>query len=171
MRHAMKRILVCFLFCIAVPAAFAQLWNLSEYFKDRINTEQTYFILHDAGTAEFGWASEWTNDTVMNNEHKSAMFLWHFKDGTTACSLQQEFIGDIGKNAGFLVTGKASHLEDIHRKQIQLLSLDNYPLKIELWIGKMEDSEGYSPELKGEELCFGAQSIESNHKYYFSACP
>lgn len=171
MRHPMKGILAVFLFCVAVPAGFPQLWNLSEYFKDRINTDQTYFILNDTGAADFGWASEWTNDTVMNNEERSAMFLWHFKDGTTAYSLQQEFIGDIGRNAGFLITGQAPYLEDVHRKQIQPLTLDNYPLKVQLWVGKMDDSKGFSPEFPGDAVCFDGQSIEFNHKYHFSGCP
>lgn len=170
MRYLMSAVCLAFLLNVAAPSVFSQLWNFSDYLQDRINTDQTYFILHDTGTAEFGWASEWTNETVQNNEYMSAMFLWHFKDGTTAYSLQQQFIGDIGKNAGFLVTAQSEHLEDIHRNQIQPLSRDSYPVKVELWIGEVADTTGYSPEFMGEALCLNAQSIEPDRKYHFSGC-
>lgn len=150
--------------------AFSQLWNISEYYQDRINPDQTYFVLKEAGAAEFAWASEWTNDTVMQNEHKSAMFLWHLKDGTTAYSLQEEFIGDIGKNAGFLRTAQSATLEDVDRKRIQPLTRSNYPVKVELWIGEVEESTGFSPQFLGESLCMDAQNIEPNRRYHFSSC-
>ena len=102
MRHLMRVAFLAFLLNLTATPAFSQLWNNSEYIQDRINTDQTYFVLNEAGAAEFAWASEWTNDTVMNNENRSAMFLWHFKDGTTAYSLQEEFIGDIGSNVNRL---------------------------------------------------------------------
>jgi len=170
MCYLMRAVFLAFLLNVAAPSGFSQLWNFSEYLYDRIDTDQTYFMLHDTGTAEFAWASEWTNETVQNNEYRSAMFLWHFKDGTTAYSLQQQFIGDIGKNAGFWVTAQSQHLEDIHRNQIQPLTRNNYPVKLELWIGEIEDSTGYSPELLGEAVCLDAQSIEPDRKYHFSGC-
>jgi hypothetical protein len=170
MRYLMSVISLVFLLNITPPPGFSQLWNISDYLHDRINTEETYFILHDTGEAEFAWASEWTNDTVQNNENRSAMFLWHFKDGTIAYSLQQQFIGDIGKNAGFLVTAQSQHLEDIHRNQIQPLSRNNYPVKVELWIGNVGHSNGFSPEFMGEAVCLNVQSIEPDRKYLFSGC-
>jgi hypothetical protein len=170
MRRFMGAVLLAFLLTAAVSAGISQLRNNSEYFQDRINIEQTYFVLRDTGAADFAWASEWTNTTVQNNEDKSAMFLWHFKDGTTAYSLQAEYIGDIGKNAGFLLSNQASNLEDIHRKPIQPLTRGNYPVKVELWVGEIADSTGFSPELMGEAVCLDAQSIEPNRKYRFSSC-
>ncbi len=170
MCHLMRVVFLAFLLNFTTALAFSQLWNNSEYIQDRINTDQTYFILKEAGVAEFAWASEWTNDTVMNNEDKSAMFLWHFNDGTTAYSLQEEFIGDIGKNAGFLRAAQSATLEDINRKQIQPLTRSSYPVKVELWIGEVEESTGFSPQFLGESLCMDAQSIEPNRKYHFSSC-
>ena len=163
--------LVAFLVHAAVIAGFSQLRNVSEFSQDRINTEKTYFMLHDTGAAEFAWASEWTYATVDGNEEKAAMFLWRFKDGSTAYSKAAECIGDMGKSTGFLLTGQSTDLEDIHRKHVQPLSRNNFPVKIELWIGKISDSSGYSPESLGEALCLGARSIEPNRKYQFSACP
>lgn len=177
MRHLIRVVFLAFSLSISAlllnftaPWAFSQLWNISEYLQDRINADQTYFVLNETGAAEFAWASEWTNDTVQNNEDMAAMFLWHFKDGTKAYSLQEQFIGDIGKNAGFLRAAQSATLEDIHRKQIQPLTRSNYPIKVELWIGKVGDSTGFSPEFMGESLCLDAQSIEPNRKYYFSGC-
>jgi len=170
MRCLTKAVLLAFLLNLAVPTGLAQLWNNSEYLQDRINSEQTYFVLQDSGEADFAWASEWTNGTVQNNEQKSAMFLWHFKDGTTAYSLQEKYIGDIGKNAGFLRSAQSATLEDAHRKKIQPLTRSNYPVKVELWIGEVGDSTGFSPEFMGESLCLETQSIEPNHKYHFSSC-
>ncbi len=170
MRHLRGAMLFAVLLNMAAPSSYSQLWTFSEYLRDRINADQTYFILHETGEAEFGWASEWTNETVRVNQDKSAMFLWHFKDGTTAYSLQEQFIGDIGKNAGFLVETKSSNLEDLHRKQIQPLTPDNYPIKVELWIGSVEDVTGFSPEFLGETVCLDAQSIKPNQKYHFFSC-
>ena len=170
MHHLMRAVLLVFLLSAATLSGFSQLWNHSEYIQDRINTDQTYFILHETGGAEFGWASEWTNETVMNYEEKSAIFLWHFTDGTIAYSLQEQFIGDIGKNSGFLITAQSSNLEDIRRKEIQPLSRSNYPVKVELWIGEVGDSTDFSPEFLGEAVCLDAQSIEPDLKYHFSGC-
>jgi hypothetical protein len=170
MRYLTVALVVACMTGIAIPSGFSQLWNNSEYFRDRINTENTYFILHGTGEAEFGWASEWTNDTVMSNQNRSAMFLWHFKDGTVAYSLQEQYIGDIGKNSGFLLTAKSSNLEDPHRNRIQPLTQDNYPVKVELWIGNVDDSTGFAPEFLGEAVCLDAQSIEPDHQYFFSGC-
>ena len=167
MDRLMRAVFLALVLYAASTPGFAQLWNTSEYVYDRINTEQTYFVIHESGAAEFGWASEWTNDTVRIYQDRSAIFLWHFKDETVAYSLQEQYIGDIGKNAGFLLTAKSESLEDIGRKQIQPLTRDNYPVKVELWIGNVGDSTGYSPEFRGETVCLDAQSIEFNRKYYY----
>jgi hypothetical protein len=152
------------------PSGFSQLRTLSQYTEDRINAEKTYFVLRETGAAEFGWASEWTHTTANANPDKSAIFLWHFKDGSKAYSLQAEDIGEIGKNAGYLLSGRSSNLEDIRRKKIQPLTRNNYPVKIELWIGKIEDTTGFSTEIMGDALCLDAQSIEYNRSYHFSSC-
>jgi hypothetical protein len=162
--------LPAFLLIIAVPSGFSQLRTNSDYSYDRINTEKTYFILHDAGAAEFAWASEWTYATVDSNSEKAAMFLWRFKDGSIAYSEQTELLDNMGKNRGFLLTSRSANLEDIHRKKIQPLTRNNYPIKVELWVGQINDSTGYAPEFLGETLCFDAQSIEPDRQYYFSSC-
>jgi hypothetical protein len=151
------------------PSGFSQLRNNSEYSQDRINTDQTYFVLHDTGAPEFGWASEWTNASADLYADKSAMFLWHFKDGSKSYSLQEQEIGEIGKNAGFLIARKSSNLEEIHRKSIQPLTRVNYPVKVELWIGKV-DPTGFSPEILGAALCLNTPAIEYNRSYHFSSC-
>jgi hypothetical protein len=150
--------------------AFSQLRNLSEYSQDRISTDKTYFVLQDTGKAEFGWGSEWTHMTVNANVDKSAMFLWYFKDGSKAYSLQAEDMGEIGKSSGFLLAGQSSNLEDIRRKKIQPLTRNNYPVKVELWIGKIDDSTGFSLEIVGDAVCLDAPGIEYNHSYHFSSC-
>jgi|WetSurMetagenome_2_1015567.scaffolds.fasta_scaffold423216_2 hypothetical protein len=160
-----------FLFYAISPSGFSQLRNLSEYSQDRINTDKTYFILYDTGESEFGWASEWANMTPPTYEGKAAMLLWHFKDGSKAYSQHVEDIGDIGKNFGFLIAAKSSSLEDIHRKKIQPLTRNNYPVKVELWIGKIEDATGFSPEILGYAVCFNGPGIEYNRSYHFSDCP
>ena len=161
-----------FLVLLYNSSAFSQLRNNSEYSHDSINLDKTYFVLRDTGAAEFGWASEWTNASADFYEEKSAMFVWHFKDGSKFYSLQQKEIGEIGKNSGYLLTGKSQALEDIHRKNVQPLTRDNYPVKIELWIGKLDDSTGFAPEILGAALCLDskAQTLEHNRTYHFSSC-
>jgi hypothetical protein len=170
MRHLARSAFLVFLLNAISPPAFSQLRNISQYSQDRINTEQTYFVLHDTGVAEFGWASEWTHMTPLANEGKSAMFLWNFKDGSKAYSTQEQDVGEIGKSLGFLLTGKSSNLEDVHHKKIQLLTLNNYPVKVELWIGEIGDSAGFSPEVLGDAVCLDAPGIEHNRSYHFSSC-
>jgi hypothetical protein len=160
-----------FLSNIPSPLGFCQLRNFSEYTVDRINTKLTQFSLHDSSNPEFIWASEWTFETATFGDGKSAIFIWYFKDGSKAYSQQGEGIGEIGKNGGYLLSNTASNLEDIHRKKIQPLTLDNYPVKVELWVGEIGDSTGYSPEIKGDEACFNAPGINYKISYYFSACP
>jgi hypothetical protein len=170
MRRYKRAVLLMLLVGILSPFAISQLRNLSEYSRDCINTAQTHFVLHDTGAAEFGWASEWTHTTANANDGKSAIFIWHFKDGSKAYSEQGDGIGEIGKNSSYLLTNASSNLEDIHRKKIQPLTLNNYPVKVELWIGEIGNSAGYSPEILGDEACFKASSIEYNTSYKFSSC-
>ncbi len=171
MRRITGTVLLAFLMNTAVLPGFSQLRTISEYSHDRINPDKTYFVFHDTDSVEFAWASEWTHITAQSNLESAAIFLWHFKDGSVAYSLQSECVGDIGKNARYLLTGKSSKLEDVHRKPIQPLTRNNYPVKVELWIGKVEDSTGYTLEALGDMGCFAEPSIEPNRSYHFSACP
>ena len=170
MRCCKRALYFTILMSSIIPFANAQLRNMSEYTQDRINTEQTYFVLHDTGEAEYVWVSEWTHTTAYAADGKSAILVWHFKDGKKAYSQQGEGVGEFGKTTGYLITDTSRVLEDIHRNKIQPLSLVNYPVKIELWIGKIEDSTGYAPEAKGDEACFKAPAIEYNIQWHFSSC-
>ena len=150
--------------------ANAQLRNFSEYNRDRINTDKTYFVLHATGDAEYGWASEWTHATAYAADGKDAILVWYFKDGQKAYSEQGEGIGEFGKTTGYLISETSDHLEDIHGNRIQPMSMDNYPVKIELWIGDIEDGTGYKPQAKGDEACLDAPVISYNNSYHFSEC-
>jgi hypothetical protein len=152
------------------PFASSQLRNISEFTQDRINNDQTYFMIKESGDAEFAWASEWTTTTAYANDGKSIILVWHFKDGSKAYSQQGEGIGEIGKSMGYLLTNKSRNLEDIHRKKIQPLTRNNYPVKLEIWIGEIGDSTGYAPEAMGDEACFKEPSIGYNISYHFSSC-
>ena len=171
MRHLKRFALLLFLLNAAALLGIGQLRNPSKYFENRINTDLTQFILHDSGNPEFTWASEWAFDTVQYNGGKAAILIWYFKDGSKAYSLQCGDVDEIGKQFDYLLTNKASYLEDIHRKKIQPLTLDNYPVKIELWLGEIGETTGYSPEMKGSEVCLNASTIKYNTPYYFSRCP
>ena len=170
MRYSMKAAFLALLVFTVNSSAFSQLRNISEYSLDRINADQTLFMLRDTGTANYDWASEWSNMTVNAYADKTAMFLWHFSDGTKAYSRQGEFIGDAGQITGYLITGKSSNLEDIHGKSIQPMTRSNFPVKIELWIGEVRDSSGYSPETLVDALCLDAKTIEYNQPYHFAHC-
>ena len=171
MHRILKGTFVLILLSVLTASGISQLRNLSQYTRDRINPERTYFVLHDTGSAEFVWSSEWTHMTANANDEKSAIFVWHFKDGSKAYSQQGQGIGEIGKNSGYLVTDKAADLEDIHRKKIQPLKIDNYPVKVELWVGEISESGGYSLEFLGDDACMQTPRIEYNVSYRFAACP
>ena len=171
MRRIIPGIFFVVLLSVLIASGFSQLRNISQYTRDRINPDQTYFVLHDNGSAEFVWSSEWTQMTAMAYDGRSAIFVWHFKDGSKAYSQQGRGIGEIGKNTGYLVTDKSAGLEDIHRKKIQPLTLNNYPVKVELWVGDIGDSQGYSPEFLGDDACVSVPGIEYNILYRFSECP
>jgi hypothetical protein len=171
MRLVAKASLLLFLMTAISSSGSSQLRNLSEYSQDRINADKTYFIIRDTDATEFGWASEWTHVTANATEDKSAIFVWHFKDGSKSYSLQAEDIGEIGKNSGYLLINKAPNLEDVHRKKIQPLSRNNFPVKVELWIGKIENESGYTLEMLGDAACLKETTIENNRTYHFSECP
>jgi hypothetical protein len=167
------RIVLSILFLLSLTSAtgICQLRNMSEYTVDRINTDQTHFILRETGEAEYVWSSEWTTSTAYANDGKDAIVIWIFKDGTKAYCQQGNGVGEFGKITGYLITDRASTLEDIHGRKIQPLTLENYPVKVELWIGEIGKDTGYAPEAKGNEACFNAPGIQYNISYNFSGCP
>ncbi len=113
---------ITFLVCILIAASSAgssQLRKPSDYSQDCINADHSYFIFHDTGAADFGWASEWTLDSSIDYSEKPAFFIWHFKDGSKAYSLQVADIGMAGQDIDYLIAGKSSNLEDVHRKPVQ----------------------------------------------------
>jgi hypothetical protein len=154
----------------ATPSGMAQLRNLSPYQLDRINTEHTYFVIKDENNVGFAWASEWTFMTVNTYPEKQAFFVWHFKDGSKAYSRQGENIGDAGQITGYLLTDEASSLESIEHKKIQPINRTNYPTKVELWIGEVENQTPYKPEMLVDRACFDVQSIESGRTYSCTVC-
>jgi hypothetical protein len=164
--------IACLALCLnaATTPGFSQLRNLSEYSEDCIHKEKTYFTLQEKDGADFGWASEWTHTTAYAYPEKAAMFVWHFKDGSKAYVRQGDLLGDAGQATGYLLCDQSANLEDAHRKKIQPMSKTNYPVKVELWIGEIEDSKGFSPETLVDSACFGAPSIEYNHRYNFADC-
>lgn len=164
--------IACLALCLnaATAPGFSQLRNLSEYSEDCIHKEKTYFTLQEKEGADFGWASEWTHTTANAHPEKAAMFVWHFKDGSKAYAQQGELLGDAGQSTGYLLTDRSANLEDVQRKKIQPMSKTNFPAKVELWIGEIGDSNGFSPETLVDAACFNAQSIEYNHSYSFADC-
>jgi hypothetical protein len=160
---------VAFLFTFDHPG-FAQLRYSSDYSVDRINTDQTSFTLHSSGSAEYRCASEWTTMTIQINLTKTAMFVWHFKDGTKAFARQVEYVGDIGARTEFLMINPFSELEDKQGKKIQPMTRDSFPVKVEVWIGEFGDSNGYSPESMIDKACFDSQAIEYDRPYLFKGC-
>jgi len=171
MRHIFSMAFMAVLWSAASPSGFSQLRNLSDYTEDRIQISQTSFVLHDKDIAEFQWASEWTHTTAYAYPDKTAIYLWKFKDGSKAYSHQGDFlIGDLGKATGYLITGQSANLEDVHGKKIQPMTVANYPVEFELWIGEIDDSTGYAPEMLLDRVCFEPQSIQLNSPQHFSRC-
>ena len=169
MRLSTAAAFLAFILIATSTAGFSQLRQTSEYSQDRINADNTYFVFHDAGTADFGWASEWTLYSSIDYSEKPALFIWYFKDGSKAYSQQVEDIGRAGQDMGYLITGKSSNLEDVRRKPIQPMTSNNYPVKLELWIGEVANA-GFSPKILIDAVCLDAQSIEPNRTYHFSGC-
>jgi hypothetical protein len=170
MRHILSMAFLAVLLSAAIPFGFSQLRNLSEYSQDCINTHLTNFVLRENNTADFQWSSEWTHGTVNAYPDNKAMFVWHFKDGSKAYSQQGDMIGDMGQITGYLATGQSSKLEDVNRNKVQPMTSANYPVMVELWIGEIEDSTGFSPEILVDRVCYDGQSIELNLTCHFSKC-
>jgi hypothetical protein len=170
MHGIIRMALLMVLLTVFCPPGFSQLRNHSPYFHDRINTDQTYFVIHDTNAADFAWASEWTEESAMNYSEASAIFVWHFKDGAKGYAQQGEHIGDFGMVTSYLLTDKASSLIDIHRNKIQPLTRTNYPVKVELWIGEAEKKADLKLNLLIDTVCLEAQNIENNRTYNFVNC-
>jgi hypothetical protein len=158
-----------FLLNLAGPAGFSQLRYPSPYSVDQINADRTCFVLEDQATATFRWVSEWTQMTVQNYEEKDAIFVWHFKDGTKAFSTYPQKIGDSGSIVSYLVAGESPKLESAGREKIQPLTLANYPVKVELWIGEAGDAR-FEPGTLIDAACSNARSIEYRRTYHFVSC-
>ena len=170
MRKPIRTAFLALLFCTAGSSGYPQLRYNSDYALDRVNPELTSFTLHDTGAAEYQCASEWTTLTVQTNLTKTAMFLWHFNDGTKAFARQVEYVGDIGARTDFLMVNQFSNLEDKLGKKVQPMTRENFPVKVEVWIGEFGESGGYSPEILVDKACFDLKSIEMNHPYSSKAC-
>ena len=165
-----RAVCIAALLMTAASSGYPQLRYLSPYSEDRINPDQTYFVLKNPTTALFGWSSEWTQMTVQNYEDSRAIFVWHFKDGTKAYSRHREYsIGDSGNVTSYLLKNESSDLEDVRGQKIQPLSLNNFPVKIELWVGEA-DSAGYRPGTLIGQSCLDSKSIELGRTYHFSDC-
>jgi hypothetical protein len=158
------------LLCAVCPPVLSQLRYSSEYTQDRINTDQTSFMLQNSGTAEYHCASEWTTATVQGYLNDTAVFQWHFRDGAKAFARQVEYVGDIGKLTEFLTVNKTSDLEDKQGKKIQPMTRDNPPVRVELWIGDFDSSAGYSTGILIDKACFDGQTIEYSQSYHFAPC-
>ena len=170
MHGLVRTVLLLSLLHTAAPYALSQLRNASPYVQDRINIENTWFVLYEANEAEFGWASEWTQSTARTQAEKTALFKWHFKDGSAAYTRQGQYIGDIGMFLAYLLTDKSESLKDIHGGPVQPMTLANYPVKIELWMGTAGEHEDFKPEILIDSLCFNEEKIEYGYAYYFYDC-
>jgi hypothetical protein len=170
MRQLAQAALLAVLVCAFSNTVFPQLRYNSDYSVDRLNTDQTSFTLHASGSAEYRCASEWTTMTIQTNLTKTAMFLWHFKDGTKAFARQVEYVGDIGARTEFLMINPFANLEDRRGNKIQPMTRDNYPVRVEVWIGEYGEADGYSPEGMIDKACFDATAIEYDRTYQFKNC-
>lgn len=169
--HRFLRIpLFLFLLHVAGSFAFSQLRNTSPYMQDRVNIENTYFVLYDTNEAGFGWASEWTQTTARTQAEKTALFKWHFKDGSVAYTQQGDYIGDIGMFLAYLVTDESEKLKDVHGNPAQPMTLKNYPVKIELWVGTAGEKTDFKPEILIDSVCYNEEGIEYGYAYYFYDC-
>ena len=169
--HRFVRIILFILLLLASGLfAFSQLRNTSPYVQDRINVENTWFVLYDSNEAGFGWASEWTQDTARTQAEKTALFKWHFKDGSVAYTRQGQYIGDLGMFLAYLLTDESENLKDIHGNPVQPLTLVNYPMKIELWMGAAGEHADFKPEILVDSVCLNEGNIEYGYAYYFHDC-
>jgi hypothetical protein len=168
MSRTIRAFVIVVLLICANPPGFSQLRHISPYSGDRIHADQTYFVLKDANTAAFAWASEWTQGTAIDYSEKHPFFVWHFKDGSKAYSRFGIDFGDIGISLDYLLSKESGNLEDQKQNKIQPMTRTNYPVKVELWIG--EEQDGFKPETRVDAVCFDGQSIEYGRVYHFSDC-
>lgn len=169
--HGITRIALLTVVLLAAGfAGFAQLRSPSEYNRDGVNLDNTWFVLYDSKEADYGWASEWTQTTARTYAEKSALFKWYFKDGSVAYTRQGEQIGDIGMITKYLLTDESENLKDIHGNPVQPLTLDNFPVKLELWMGTVENQADFKPEILIDAVCNDQKSIEYGYAYYFQGC-
>ncbi|HSW38765.1 MAG TPA: hypothetical protein VLL97_04665 [Acidobacteriota bacterium] len=171
MHLLIKPALMMTLLCAAAFSGYAQLRTHSPYHQDRINTDATRFTLHETDTAEFTWASEWTQETAQSFSDYSAIFLWHFKDGTKAYSRQGKYVGDFGRLTGYDPAESGSALTDGNLNATQPMTRNNYPVMLELWIGKAGESGRVDTQMLVDYVCFEGPGIEYGRPNYFSRCP
>jgi hypothetical protein len=170
MRRLILIVFLLFLVSAVASSGFSQLRMPSPYFQDRINLEGTYFVLNDGTTAGFGWASEWTQETAQTFDQITAIFLWHFKDGSVAYVKQGEYISDFGMLRSYLAKEEAPILKDGKGKPFQPMTLKNYPVKIELWIGTADENTGFTTKVLVDTVCFESDTVEYGQRYYFKSC-
>jgi hypothetical protein len=170
MERLIKIFLVVLLFNAVASSGFSQLRMPSPYSYDLINLDATRFVLNEGNTADFEWASEWTQDSARAYDRSTAIFLWHFKDGTKAYARQGEYIGDFGMLRDYLATDSASVLKDVEGNTVQPMTLKNYPVKLELWIGTVDDKAGFTTKTLLDAVCFKPDAIEYGHEYHFGEC-
>lgn len=156
---------------LAGHAGFSQLRSPSEYNQDGINLDNTYFVLYKSKEADYGSASQWTQSTARTYADKAAFLKWHFKDGSVAYVSQSDHVGDIGMISQYLLTDESATLTDDKGKPVQPMTLDNYPVKVELWMGAPGGSSAFNPEILVDAACSDQKSIQYGYAYYFSACP
>ena len=168
----MKRIALTFPLLILTIGynGFSQLRSPSEFNRDGINLENTYFVLYESGEADYGWSSQWTQSTARTYEDKIAIFKWHFKDGSVAYARQGNQIGDIGMITKYLLTDETEKLKDIEGNDLQPMTLANYPVRVELWMGEPDGQSGFKPEILVDAVCNDQESIQHGYAYYFSGC-
>jgi hypothetical protein len=171
MYPTMKTMLIMVVLCSATVSVHAQLRMHSPYDYDRINTTGTWFLLHETGKAEFTWASEWTQQTAYAFSDLSAIFVWHFKEGMKAYSRQGEFVGDFGRLTRYDLKQNQSELVDMNHHEIQPMNRNNFPVKLELWIGEVSETSGFDPQMLVHQVCFDASGIEYGRQYQFNDCP
>jgi len=170
----MKRITLPSLLLLSLVAisysAFSQLRSPSEYNRDGINLENTYFVLYESGEASYGWSSQWTQSTARTYEDKIAIFKWYFKDNSVAYTRQGTRVGDIGMITKYLLTDEAEKLKDIDGKALQPMTMGNYPVRIELWMGVPDGQSGFEPEILVDAACNDQDAIQHGYAYYFYGC-
>ena len=170
MKRIARVVLFSFLVHMAGYGAFSQLRSPSEYNRDGIDLENTYFVLYEGDEAGYGWASQWTQSTARTYADKIAFFKWYFKDGTIAYSRQGEHVGDIGMISKYLLTDESETLSDAEGNEVQPMTLGSYPIKVELWMGVSDQSNRFEEKVLVDAGCTDQESIQRGYAYYFSGC-